>query len=118
MALEAKQNEELKGALLKEKEELEKNLLRIARPINSKIGDYETTFQDIGPGKDDSANEVEQYTDTLPVEITLEKNLQDVIDALAKIEKGAYGICENCQGKIGPERLKVNPSARTCIQCK
>jgi DnaK suppressor protein len=118
MVLDPKQIEELKSALLTEKKGLEDDLSRIARPINSKRGDYETAFEDIGPSKDDNANEVEQYTDMLPVEITLEKKLQDVIDALEKIEKGNYDTCENCQEVIGLERLRANPSARTCIKCK
>jgi len=34
------------------------------------------------------------------------------------MESGIYGICKNCQQEIGIERLKTNPSARTCIICK
>ena len=117
MAIDKKTEEELKALLLKEKESLETNLGKIARPIDKKEGDYETSFEDIGSGKEDNATEVDQYTQNLGVESTLEKNLQDVLDALEKIEKGTYGICENCQKEIPLERLRVNPSARTCIKC-
>ena len=117
MALDNKTIRELKSALLKEKEELEKNLLRIARPVDKEEGDYETSFEDIGTDREDNASEVEQYTDNLPVEITLEKKLKDTLEALEKIEKGNYGICENCGQEISLERLTANPSARTCIKC-
>lgn len=117
MTLDPKTLAELKDALLKEKAELEENLSRIAKPVDNK-GDYETSFEDIGTDREDNTTEVEQYADNLPVEITLEKKLKDVNDSLAEMEKGTYGICANCNQEIDIERLKANPSARTCIQCK
>jgi len=117
MALDEKTIEELKLALLKEKAVLENNLDRIARPVDKKGGDYETSFEDIGPDREDNASEVEQYSDNLPVEITLEKKLKDIIGALERIENGTYGICVNCNQEISLDRLKANPSANTCIKC-
>lgn len=117
MALDKKTIEELKSALLKEKEELEKDLEIIARPVDKTEGDYETSFEDIGSDREDNASEVEQYTDNLPVEITLEKKLKDILEALERMEKGTYGICENCNQEISPDRLRANPAARTCIKC-
>lgn len=116
MALDPKFLAELKKALLKEKSELEKGLSRIAKPIDTK-GDYETSFDDVGTDREDNTTEVEEYTDNLPVEITLEKKLQDTISALKRIEDGAYGSCANCQQEIPIERLRANPAAETCIKC-
>lgn len=110
--------EEIKSTLLKEKESLEKDLGKLAVPVDKEIGDYETSFKDIGNNMEDNTTEVEQYASDLPVEVSLEKKLQDIIAALEKIEKGTYGICENCQQEIDLERLQINPSARTCIKCK
>lgn len=118
MTIDQKTLSELKEALLKEKAELESNLDRIAKPIDKKAGDYETSFDEVGTDREDNTTEVEEYTDNLPVEITLEKKLQDVLSALEKMEKGTYGLCENCAAEIDLERLKANPSARTCIKCK
>ena len=117
MAIDQKTLAELKAMLLREKEDLEKNLGRIAKPINKKEGDYETSFEELGTDKDDNATEVDQYSQNLSVENSLEKQLQDVIDALEKIEKGTYGRCENCDKDIPLERLQVNPSARVCLDC-
>lgn len=117
MAIDPKTLAELKAALLKEKTELEENLSRIAKPVDTK-GDYETSFEDIGTDRDDNTTEVEQYADNLPVEITLEKKLKDVSEALTEMDNGTYGICVNCNQEIDLERLKANPSARTCIKCK
>jgi RNA polymerase-binding protein DksA len=108
---------ELKALLLKEKMDLEENLGRIARPVNKEKGDYETAFDNIGTDREDNTTEVEEYTENLPIEKTLEKNLQDVISALARMDNETYGFCENCQKEIDVERLRANPSAETCIKC-
>ena len=117
MAINQKTLDELKKGLEKEKAELEKDLGRIARPLNREEGDYETSFEELGTDKDDNATEVDQYTQNLSVENSLEKRLQDVLDALARIEKGTYGKCGKCQKEIPEERLKANPSANFCMEC-
>lgn len=117
MTIDARTIAELKEALLKEKANLENDLGKIAKPVNRIAGDYETTFEDIGTDREDNASEVEQYTDDLPVEITLEKKLRDVLEALKEMDEGTYGICKNCNQEISLERLRANPSARTCIKC-
>ncbi len=117
MAIDKQILEELKKALLEEKEKLEKNMNKIAKPVDDKEGDYETSFDDIGNDKDDNATEVDQYTQNLSVETALEKRLQKIIKALDKIDKGIYGVCINCQKEIPIERLKANPSSQTCNRC-
>jgi len=39
-------------------------------------------------------------------------------EALERLEKGEFGICESCGGKISKERLKARPVTTLCIQCK
>ena len=74
MKIDLKTLNQLKMALLEKKKELEKNLERIAHPVDNKEGDYETSFEEIGTDKNDNATEVDQYTQNLPVETILEKN--------------------------------------------
>lgn len=38
--------------------------------------------------------------------------------ALKRIEKGTYGVCEECGDKIPPRRLEAFLAARHCVQCK
>jgi DnaK suppressor protein len=38
--------------------------------------------------------------------------------ALDDLSNGDYGICEHCGKDIAIKRLKVNPVARHCIECK
>jgi DnaK suppressor protein len=37
--------------------------------------------------------------------------------ALAKLEDGTYGVCDNCGRPILPARLKVAPESTVCIDC-
>ena len=47
----------------------------------------------------------------------LRETLAEVEAALAKLEAGTYGTCENCGKSIQPARLEAFPSARYCIDC-
>ncbi|MES2201338.1 MAG: TraR/DksA family transcriptional regulator [candidate division FCPU426 bacterium] len=38
--------------------------------------------------------------------------------ALERVEKGSYGVCENCEKTIPLQRLKALPFARLCIDCQ
>jgi RNA polymerase-binding transcription factor DksA len=44
-------------------------------------------------------------------------HLEEVDAALARVERGTYGVCESCGGPIAPARLEARPVARTCITC-
>jgi len=44
-------------------------------------------------------------------------HLDDIDDALRRIDDGRYGACEICRRPIGSERLAARPVARTCIDC-
>jgi RNA polymerase-binding transcription factor DksA len=43
--------------------------------------------------------------------------LDELDQALARLEAGSYAICERCGGPIGTDRLAARPAARTCISC-
>ncbi len=38
--------------------------------------------------------------------------------ALAKMDAGEYGLCEECEEVIALKRLEARPEAQLCIQCK
>ena len=48
---------------------------------------------------------------------SLTETLNDIDDALAKIDAGTYGVCEQCGKPIGEARLEAMPAARLCIEC-
>lgn len=112
--LDEKMLSELKAKLEAEKARLESDLGKLAKKEGV---DYETKFDEIGRSEEENADEVEEYMDNLGVTDTLEKNLEQVNAALERIANGTYGKCENCQGDIPLERLKVYPAASKCTTC-
>ncbi len=44
--------------------------------------------------------------------------LTQVEAALARIDEGVYGVCEQCGDHIDPARLKALPYARLCMDCQ
>ena len=46
------------------------------------------------------------------------KILTAIEEALARIEKGSYGVCRDCGEPIAPARLNAIPWTRVCISCK
>ena len=48
-----------------------------------------------------------------------EKHFLDKIGrALAKIEAGEFGLCEECGEEISAKRLEARPETALCIKCK
>lgn len=84
---------------------------------NSKFPEFDGT-ETGGSRLEVAQDEVEEYLNRLPVEHILELKLRDIENALKKIKKGTYGMCERCGKKISQNRLKVFPEARFCLKCK
>ncbi len=114
MALSDEFVAEMKALLIVEKEKLEAQLSRFANPTEVS-GNYETKFEDIGPDADENASEVEMYADNIALEDNLEQQLEQVNAALARIEKGAYGICVKTGKEITEDRLRAYPAAETAL---
>ena len=62
------------------------------------------------------ADSIEEFEENSGILRELEIQYNDVRDALARIENGTYGKCENDGEEIPYERLKAFPAARTCIK--
>jgi RNA polymerase-binding protein DksA len=62
-------------------------------------------------------------TDNFEIENTIglmdseKKILQDIYDALNRIEEGTFGICENNGERIPKKRLEAIPWTRYCLAC-
>ncbi len=118
--------ESQKNSLLQEKEKLESMLSEFAKKDPNLKGDWDSAFPEMGGGDNETgddkleteADEVEEYETNLPIEHSLEEKLQDVNNAIQRIQKGEYLTCQKCGGIIEEERLKVIPQANLCIKCK
>lgn len=114
-----KDTQEFKAKLEAEKKILMDELatLGVMNPVDK---DWEAVPPPVDTGEDSDENDMadrtvayEERTSTLN---TLELRLKDVNDALEKIEKGTYGICETSGEPIDTDRLVANPAARTKIE--
>jgi DnaK suppressor protein len=49
---------------------------------------------------------------------TESRELEQIEDALARMQRGRYGVCESCGTSIPSARLQALPYARHCVQCQ
>lgn len=96
----------------KQKNLLEKELKRLEEQ-------YKLTrnFPDYGTAEDENIQEVETIQESLGLQRNIKNMIRDTKDALKKIEKDKYGICESCSGPIEDGRLKAYPAASFCVTC-
>jgi RNA polymerase-binding protein DksA len=59
--------------------------------------------------------ENEEVLNALESEAKVE--IQQLSNALNRIEQGTYGFCEVCGEEIAKQRLEVQPAALRCISC-
>ena len=79
-------------------------------------------------GKENAADEVrdlaDQASDSYDRELAFglseaeRSRLREVDEALERIAKGKYGVCDSCGKAISANRLKALPFARLCVDCK
>jgi len=95
-----------KDTLLKEKEQLEKEIKKL------------NLYPDYGEVGDDNTAELTDYENNKSIENQLKLVLKKVELALRSIEKGTYGQCKKCQSEIETGRLKNMPYADLCVTCQ
>ncbi|MDB4991929.1 MAG: TraR/DksA family transcriptional regulator [Parcubacteria group bacterium] len=102
--------------LEEEKVTLEKELATVGRRNPSNPNDWEAVPQETGQESDpnDRADQMEHFSENAAILTDLEVRYAEVNGALARIEAGTYGICEEGSEEIELDRLNADPAARTC----
>lgn len=59
--------------------------------------------------------ENEEVLNALESEAKVE--IQQLANAITRMDNGSYGICQSCGENISQQRLQVQPAAEKCIQC-
>jgi DnaK suppressor protein len=101
-------------ALRKEREQLIHQLGELGA---AESGDLRSDI-DFGGSFADAASVTAERTEVLGLVESLKTQLDDVDAALAHIEAGTYGICDNCGADIDPDRLEFRPASILCVNCK
>jgi YteA family regulatory protein len=108
---------QLRDQLLSEKEELERRLNRSSSygmelAMNASVGElsgYDNHPADLG-------TEMFERGKDLALKDKDEHRLADIDAALARMEKGIYGICRICGKEIPFERMEAVPTAEYCVE--
>lgn len=78
--------------------------------------DWQARTSDFADSADtnETADKIEEFEGNAALVNDLESRYNEIKNALARIEKGTYGLCEVSGEPIELDRLEANPSARTC----
>lgn len=80
--------------------------------------DDDTVQAEFDAGFADSAHATAELGRVLALIERLRAQLTDVDRAIAKMDAGTYGVCDNCGQDIAIERLEVLPYSTLCVSCK
>jgi DnaK suppressor protein len=88
------------------------------------LGEAEKTVTDmtndknVFPDPTDRAYQETERNFELRIRDRERKLILKIKEALARIEDGTFGICEECGADISEERLKARPVTTLCLKCK
>ncbi len=108
----------------------EELLKRRLRDAGAEMEHLEETVLNTTPR--DAAGDLSAYsfhmadlgTDAMEREMAFQKAakeggvIKELREALKRLYRGEYGMCESCSQRIGRPRLEAVPEARLCISCK
>lgn len=99
-------------------EECKKRLLDAKMDILNRVKDArrDLHFEDKGGDEADQTVRVLAESETLTLHERMRTQLLEIELALSRIESGTYGICEETEEIIEPERLRAIPWTRLSIE--
>ena len=111
-----------KGLTQTQREKMRKLLIerrsRLLDKSRTKLGEVEEL------GTDGSGDSADRAAVSLDRDIMVDsaaretREIRDIEAALAKIDAGTYGTCDECSSAIPMTRLEYMPNAQFCIACQ
>jgi DnaK suppressor protein len=101
---------DLRSQLEEEREQLRRQLVELGFADGGAGLEYDGNFAD-------SSQVTAERGEAEALARTLQETLDDVERALAKMDEGTFGTCENCGNAIAEPRLEAMPAAKQCIDC-
>jgi DnaK suppressor protein len=94
-------------------------LLAARSRLLSELGRQPQPFSEDGRGSsDDDPTLLHDQFVALRVSSLAAEKLRLIDEALARLDEGSYGICDDCGGVIPPKRLAALPWAVYCVPCQ
>src|SRR5437764_15030707 len=102
---------ELRQRLERDRDNLRAEIEQIEEQEIHAENQYDPEFSGYGNHMAETGTENYEQERNLTLEHTLQQQLSEADHALAKVDAGTYGICDNCGQEISPERLQARPHA-------
>jgi DnaK suppressor protein len=94
------------------------NMSNLANEALNPAGDNEGNLSHVPIHMADLGSDAFERDNTLNLLANGREILGEIDVALARIDQGTYGVCEECKGPIVPkDRLKELPYTRHCVGC-
>lgn len=103
-----------RDALHAERERIERDLAQLRGELVDPVRD---SAERLGAGSDIP---VETFSDELDegMEEDLRASLDEVEEALRRVDEGTYGLCVDCGEPIPDKRLAALPASARCMDCQ
>ena len=102
-------------------EKVRQELLDERAKLQEQLGRLESVeYESIGYGNHMADDGIDAFEQAVGVALQrkVETTLEEVGQALAKLDDGTYGLCEMCGARIERARLEALPYARCCLDCQ
>jgi RNA polymerase-binding protein DksA len=100
-----------RAQLIREATDLEEGAFNTSQSEMSGEASFDEEYADAG-----------SFTFEREKELSISNNIRDLLSkvdhALDRIDRGTYGLCENCGDPINRERLLALPYSTLCLRCK
>lgn len=106
-----------KAQIAELREELQHTLARIERSLELDGGSRNTEIDQSAVGRLSRIEAIQNQGLTRNLRDRERHQLEQVIEALKRLDAGTYGLCTACRGPIRYERLLVFPEVSTCTAC-
>jgi len=103
--------DEIQRTLLDRRLQLTADLERLTEPPS------EGAAVAFGKRVGDGTTEAVERLSTTATARSIAASIADIDRALAKIESGTYGTCDECGAEIGGARLEGRPESWLCLTC-
>lgn len=118
--MDTQKKQHFKELLLQEKQKVLNTLKRMEehQPHNASMREYTEELSSYDNHPADLGTEMFMTTMQANLENNERYRLNEIDEALQRIETGEYGICRGCGNIIAAERLEIIPEADTCMKCE
>lgn len=110
--------EELHTPLLAERDRLLAEIESLNQQESEIISRAASEHAGYGNHLADDATDTFEHQKHLSLRNSVDRRLRAVEEALARFERGEYGVCERCSMEIDLARLEAIPYTPLCLRCQ